>query len=65
MSYDREAKVANIQGAVLSMETLRKRLERNREQTADRLAAIDKTIAFLDANPGFEEFHNLIGKVGY
>lgn len=46
------------------LETLRERLERKRNQAADNLKNIEMAIAFLDKNKGFEEFHDLVGRVG-
>lgn len=48
----------------LPSETLRERLERQRKQAFEHLQNIEKAIEFLDKNKGFEEFHDLVGKVG-
>lgn len=54
-------------GATLasSRETLRERLYKSRDSVKENLANIEKAIAFLDQNKGFEEFHDLVGRVGF
>lgn len=49
----------------LRQETLRQRLEFRKKQTEALLADVNEALKFLDNNPNFEAFHNLIGKAGF
>ena len=51
--------------ASLKQETLRERLENRKKSAEQKLADITKALEFLDKNPGFETFHDLVGKVGF
>lgn len=63
MNYDR---VPSTEVATLGMrETLRKRLEDRRKQLAENLSDVEKALKFLDDNPNFEAFHDLLGKTGF
>lgn len=42
--------------------TLRERLEDRKKDAEEALADIMQALEFLDKNPSFEAFHNLIGK---
>jgi hypothetical protein len=46
-------------------ETLRKRLEDRRKAAAEHLQDVEKALKFLDDNPNFEAFHDLLGKTGF
>lgn len=66
MDYAENAKYGVLeQTPKLSRESLRERLMRQKSQTSEHLANIEKAIKFLDENKGFEEFHDLVGRVGY
>lgn len=45
--------------------TLRQRLVEHKAAVETSLANVNQALDFIDKNPGFEEFHNIIGKVGY
>jgi len=46
-------------------ETIRQRLERQLKIHIERAESIKQAIKFMDDNPNFESFHDLIGKIGY
>lgn len=46
-------------------QTLRERLEEQQRQAMEHLANINQAIEFMDKNPDFEQFHNIIGKAGF
>lgn len=45
--------------------TLRERLLENQKGLQEALANVTSAIEFLDKNPEFENFHNIIGKAGF
>ena len=57
--------IASTELCVPTREPLRIRLERNRRDTHDKLNKLDQAIKFLDNHPEFENFHDLIGAVGF
>ena len=65
--YDDNMKVANAsQGVCLAEpQTIRERLERQLRTHIERAESIKQAIKFMDDNPNFESFHNLIGKIGF
>lgn len=67
MSYDYNAKLAQMSAEVCgpTRETLRVRLVRRRKDAAEHLADVERAIKFLDDNPNFESFHDLLGKTGF
>lgn len=70
MSYDyppdtAQAKMATeLQAIDPRRIPLKKRLEQQRAQLQKSLDELDAAIAFVEKNPQFEEFTNLISKVG-
>ena len=46
-------------------QTLRQRLEERKRAAEEHLADVNQALEFLDKNPSFEVFHNLIGKTGF
>jgi hypothetical protein len=46
-------------------QTLRQRLEERQKADEEYLADVTNALKFLDENPSFESFHNLIGKAGF
>lgn len=65
MSYaESGAKMATLADLPRRM-TLRETLVERKKQFEERLAEVESALAFIDKNPEFENFHNLIGKVGY
>lgn len=46
-------------------QTIRERLQEQQRQVADQLANIESALKFMDDNPNFENFHNLISKIGF
>lgn len=49
----------------MTRQTLRERLVEQRTVLAAQLKNLDEAIGFLDKNPSFENFHNVIGKAGF
>lgn len=49
----------------MTRQTLRERLVEQRTVLAAQLKNLDEAIGFLDQNPSFENFHNVIGKAGF
>lgn len=45
--------------------TLRERLEDRKAQAEGHLKDVADALKFLDENPNFESFHNLVGKTGF
>lgn len=64
MVYREEAKMATLGDCPRRM-TLRETLLERKKQFEERLAEVDSALVFIDKNPEFENFHNLIGKVGF
>jgi hypothetical protein len=50
---------------VLTRQTLRQRLEERHKAATEHLADVTKALKFLDDNPNFEAFHDLLGKAGF
>lgn len=48
-----------------SRQTLRQRLVERQKQAEEHLSDVNQALKFLDENPSFESFHNLIGKAGF
>jgi dienelactone hydrolase len=46
-------------------QTLRERLVERKRAAEEHLADVNHALKFLDENPNFEAFHNLIGKAGF
>lgn len=63
MSYANYPQEATL--AVPTRQTLRQRLVERQKEAEERLADINSALKFLDENPNFEAFHNLIGKAGF
>ena len=64
--YDRG--LVGTQTAELSVpqrQTLRQRLEERKKAAEEHLADVNQALKFIDDNPNFESFHNLIGKAGF
>ena len=64
--YDRG--LVGTQVAELSVpqrQTLRQRLEERKKAAEEHLADVNQALKFIDDNPNFESFHNLIGKAGF
>ena len=64
--YDRG--LVGTQNAELSVpqrQTLRQRLEERKKAAEEHLADVNQALKFIDDNPNFESFHNLIGKAGF
>lgn len=53
------------EGSLAVLKPLRQRLEEQLSNAKDRVTAIESALKFMNDNPSFEEFHNIIGKVGY
>lgn len=51
--------------AVPTRQTLRERLIERKRSAEEHLADVTQALEFLDKNPAFESFHNLIGKTGF
>jgi hypothetical protein len=52
-------------GMLPTRPTLRQRLEERQKASEEYLADVTNALKFLDENPSFELFHNLIGKAGF
>lgn len=63
--YDDRAQMVAPQGMTLMRETLRKRLEDRQKAAKEHLDDVNKALKFLDDNPNFEAFHDLLGKAGF
>jgi hypothetical protein len=50
---------------VPTRQTLRQRLEERKKAAEEHLEDVTKALEFLDKNPAFELFHNLVGKAGF
>ena len=53
------------QTCVPTRQTLRERLLERKRTAEEHLADVNQALEFLDKNPNFESFHNLIGKTGF
>lgn len=53
------------QVCVPKRQTLRERLEEQKKYVTEHLANINSALEFMDKNPDFENFHNIIGKAGF
>lgn len=67
MSYDMNLKGYAEAGsiAVSQRQTLRERLTERKRSAEEHLSDVTQALEFLDKNPSFESFHNLIGKTGF
>jgi hypothetical protein len=65
MSYDMVEKYPQQTLDTLSRQTLRERLLERQKRAQENLNDITQALEFLDKNPQFEAFHNLIGKTGF
>lgn len=52
-------------GLSMERETLRRRLEDRKKGAEQHLADVTQALKFLDDNPNFEAFHDLLGKTGF
>lgn len=52
-------------GGLLRRETLRIRLEQRQKDAQEHFNDVTKALKFLDDNPNFEAFHDLLGKAGF
>lgn len=46
-------------------QTIRERLEEQKRFLSEQLSNIESAIKFMDDNPNFENFHNLVSKIGF
>lgn len=66
MYSEANQQVATIPGGLCGVrETLRQRLEARKKAAEEHLADLNKALKFLDENPNFEAFHDLVGKTGF
>jgi hypothetical protein len=67
MSYgDTDKMAVCAPGGLVGMrETLRTRLENRKKAAEEHLADVTNALKFLDDNPNFEAFHDLLGKTGF
>lgn len=70
MSYDNYAGQVAVSEKMTSLNgprrmTLRERLLENQKGLQEALLNVTSAIEFLDKNPDFESFHNIIGKAGF
>lgn len=64
--YDNVKEYATAgQLSVPTRQTLRERLVERKRSAEEHLADVTQALEFLDKNPAFESFHNLIGKTGF
>lgn len=50
---------------MLQRQTLRERLQEQKKALEFQLASLSDAIKFMDDNPNFENFHNVITKAGF
>lgn len=60
-----QEKAAGALGAALRNPPLRKRMELQKAELQKRIEYIDSALKILDANPGIEQFQDLMGKLGH
>jgi hypothetical protein len=66
MSYNMGLKAqSECAVGVPTRQTLRQRLIERQKAAEEHLADINQALKFMDDNPNFEAFHNLIGKTGF
>jgi len=66
MAYDELAKYSELsQICTSTRQTLRERLVERKRIVEEHLSNATQALEFLDKNPAFESFHNLIGKTGF
>lgn len=66
MAYNELSKYAEpTQACVPTRQTLRERLVERKRSAEEHLKDVTQALEFLDNNPNFESFHNLIGKAGF
>ena len=46
-------------------QTIRERLEEQKRVVQEHLTNLDMALKFMDDNPNFENFHNILGKIGF
>jgi hypothetical protein len=59
-SYAKQSQVC-----VPTRATLREWMLERKKATEEHLADVNQVLKFIDDNPNFEVFHNLIGKAGF
>lgn len=64
-SYGLDKASREVQCGAPSRMTLRQRMIERQKQAEEHLADVNQALKFLDENPNFEQFHNLIGKAGF
>lgn len=57
--------LGQIACAPMVKQTLRERLLEQKKNAEAYLSNINSALEFIDKNPGFEDFHDIVGKVGY
>lgn len=57
--------VAKESTGLLARESIKETLTRRREEAAIHLQNLDNAIKFLNENPNFESFHDLLRKSGF
>ena len=65
MDYGIKEYAQTGQVCVPTRQTLRERLTERKRTAEEHLADVTQALEFLDKNPNFEAFHNLIGKAGF
>lgn len=65
MSYGLNKYPQETAVCVPTRQTLRQQLEERQKSAQEHLADVTQALEFLDKNPNFESFHNLIGKAGF
>ena len=68
MNYGENAKMATVGSLGLGQiqrQTLRERLEEQKKVLEGALGDVVQALAFIDKNPDFEKFHDVVGKAGY
>ena len=60
-----ESEKAQAMIGSIRRQTLRERLVEQKIVLEAQLKNLNEAIAFLDNNPSFENFHNVIGKAGF
>lgn len=65
MSYGLEKYPQETSACVAKRNTLRQTLEERKKSAEEQLANVTQALKFLNDNPSFETFHDLIGKTGF
>ena len=58
-------KAVSTIGSIPRRQTIREKLEEQRRTLQEHLTHLDQAIKFMDENPNFENFHNILGKIGF